>query len=236
MYDLGFRIYDFCFHNKPRGTHLGGVNREELQARTKEFALRVMTMTDALPHSAKGRVIANQILRSATAVASGYRAACRARSKADWIDKIGRVLEEADESLLWLELTEDGGLLSPPASAPCKRKPPNSPLSLPLFINPQILNHQVINDKYHLASRLKTWIQRHSTIDKNRRPVDVIRIVRSQPYCGAANLDWFANAFVRDQLQQIFVGFRCVPGLHVDGRADRPGATLLTRMRCGATS
>ena len=87
------------------------VNREELQARTKQFALRVMTMTDALPRSAKGRVIANQILRSATAAASGYRAACRARSKADWIDKIGRVLEETDESLLWLELTEEAGLL-----------------------------------------------------------------------------------------------------------------------------
>lgn len=70
-----------------------------------------MTMTDALPRTQKGKVIANQILRSSTAVASGYRAACRARSKADWIDKIGRILEEADESLLWLELTEEGGLL-----------------------------------------------------------------------------------------------------------------------------
>jgi four helix bundle protein len=88
-----------------------GMNREQLKARTKQFALRVMTMTDALPRTQKGKVIANQILRSSTAVASGYRAACRARSKADWIDKIGRILEEADESLLWLELTEEGGLL-----------------------------------------------------------------------------------------------------------------------------
>jgi four helix bundle protein len=87
------------------------MNREELKARTKKFALRVMKMTDALPRNAKGKVLANQVLRSATAVASGYRAACRARSKADWIDKIGRALEEADESLLWLELTEEGGLL-----------------------------------------------------------------------------------------------------------------------------
>ena len=70
-----------------------------------------MTMTDALPRSAKGKVVANQIVRSATAVASGYRAACRARSKLDWIDKIGRVLEEADESLFWLEITEEGALL-----------------------------------------------------------------------------------------------------------------------------
>jgi len=70
-----------------------------------------MKMTDALPRSVKEKVIANQVLRSATAVASGYRAACRARSKAGWADKIGRTLEEADESLLWIELTEKGGLL-----------------------------------------------------------------------------------------------------------------------------
>src|SRR2546427_3170011 len=89
------------------------MNPDALKKRTKEFALRVMKMTDALPRSVKGKVIyvANQILRSSTAVASGYRAACRARSKADWTDKIGRVLEEIDESLLWLELTEEAGLL-----------------------------------------------------------------------------------------------------------------------------
>ncbi len=87
------------------------MNREELKARTKKFALRVMKMTGALPRSVKGKVLANQVLRSATSVASGYRAACRARSKADWIDKIGRILEETDESLLWLELTEEAGLL-----------------------------------------------------------------------------------------------------------------------------
>ena len=90
---------------------IGRMNREALQARTKKFALRVINMADALPRSSKGRIIGNQILRSATAVASGYRAACRARSKADWTDKIGRVLEEADESLFWLELTEESALL-----------------------------------------------------------------------------------------------------------------------------
>ncbi len=89
------------------------MDREELKARTKQFALRVMKMTDALPRNPKGKVITNQILRSATAVASGYRAACRARSRADWIDKIGRALEEVDESLLWLELTEEASLLPP---------------------------------------------------------------------------------------------------------------------------
>jgi four helix bundle protein len=87
------------------------MDRAELQERTKRFALRVMRMTDALPPNVKGGVIARQILRSATAVASGYRAACRARSRADWIDKIGRIVEEADETLLWLELIQEGGLV-----------------------------------------------------------------------------------------------------------------------------
>ena len=98
------------------------MNRTELQARTRQFALRVMALTDALPKNAKGRVLANQILRSGTATASGYRAACRARSRADWIDKIGRTLEEADETLLWLELIEAGGLLPAPRLASLKQE------------------------------------------------------------------------------------------------------------------
>src|SRR6266700_8371225 len=105
-----------------RNVTIARMNREELKTRTKRFALRVMKMTDALPRSVKGKVIANQILRSATAVASGYRAACRGRSKADWIDKIGRVLEEADESLLWLELTEEDELLPPRRIVALKRE------------------------------------------------------------------------------------------------------------------
>src|ERR1043166_5927296 len=98
------------------------MNSEELKARTKQFALRVMKMADALPRNVKGKVIADQILRSATAVASGYRAACRARSKADWIDKIGRALEEADESLLWIELIEESGLLPAPKISALKQE------------------------------------------------------------------------------------------------------------------
>ena len=89
------------------------MTQDELKRRTKTFALRVMTMTDALPRTAKARVLSNQILRSGTAVASGFRAACRARSRADWIDKVGRTLEEADETTLWPELIEEGGVLPP---------------------------------------------------------------------------------------------------------------------------
>lgn len=70
-----------------------------------------MDMIDHLPKTVKGRVIANQLMRSATSVAANYRAACRARSTAEFIAKLGNVLEEADESAFWLELTADGGLL-----------------------------------------------------------------------------------------------------------------------------
>jgi len=87
------------------------MDSKELKSRTQLFALRIMTMVDALPRNVQARVLSNQLLRSATSVASGYRAACRARSRADWIDKIGRTLEEADESALWLELIAEGGLL-----------------------------------------------------------------------------------------------------------------------------
>ena len=87
------------------------MDRVELTSRTKALALRIMRMVEDLPRGAKSRILSDQILRSATSVASGYRAACRARSRADWIDKIGRTLEEADETLLWLELIEEGELL-----------------------------------------------------------------------------------------------------------------------------
>ncbi len=87
------------------------MTQDEMKRRTKAFALRVMAMTDSLPRSAKGRVLANQVLRSGSAVASGFRAACRARSHADWVEKVGRTLEEADETALWFELIHEGVLL-----------------------------------------------------------------------------------------------------------------------------
>src|SRR6266404_1571520 len=85
---------------------------QELKNRTKAFALRVMNLVDALPKSIKGRAIANQLVRSGTSVAANYRAACRARSKAEFIAKVGTVEEEADESAFWLDLIIDAGLLS----------------------------------------------------------------------------------------------------------------------------
>jgi four helix bundle protein len=80
------------------------MNAEELKDRTKEFALRVMHLVDAPPSSIKARAIANQLIRSGTSIAANYRAACRSRSRAEFISKIGVVEEEADETALWLEL------------------------------------------------------------------------------------------------------------------------------------
>lgn len=87
------------------------MNTQELKNRTKAFALRVMNLVEALPKSIKGRAIANQLIRSGTSVAANYRATCRARSKAEFISKIGTVEEEADESALWMELIIEDKLL-----------------------------------------------------------------------------------------------------------------------------
>jgi four helix bundle protein len=84
---------------------------QKLRNRTKAFALRVMNLVEALPKSIKGRAIANQLIRSGTSVAANYRAACGARSKAEFISKIGTVEEEADESALWMELIIEDKLL-----------------------------------------------------------------------------------------------------------------------------
>jgi four helix bundle protein len=84
----------------------------DLKARTKQFALRVRKLVDALPRTIQGRAVANQIIRSATSVAANYRAACRARSRAEFIAKLGVVEEEADETAFWLELIIDSALLT----------------------------------------------------------------------------------------------------------------------------
>jgi four helix bundle protein len=83
----------------------------ELQQRTKDFALRVLKLIEQLPNTIGGRVLANQVARSATSVGANYRAACRARSRAEFASKLRTVAEEADESLYWLELIRDGNFV-----------------------------------------------------------------------------------------------------------------------------
>ena len=82
---------------------------EELKGRTKMFALRVIRLAEALPKTQVAELLGRQLLRAATSVGANYRAACRARSQADFISKIGVVEEEADESAYWLELLRETG-------------------------------------------------------------------------------------------------------------------------------
>jgi len=84
------------------------MNQEQMRNRTKEFAKQIISLCRQLPENREGRLIGNQIFRSGTSVGSNYRAVCRARSKADFIAKIGLVLEEeTDETLYWLELIDE---------------------------------------------------------------------------------------------------------------------------------
>jgi four helix bundle protein len=93
---------------------MGLDKHQELRRRTKDFALRVMRMCRTIPSTRETNIINNQILRSATGVAANYRAVGLARSKAEFISKLGIVLEEADETVFWLELLSDSGII--PAS------------------------------------------------------------------------------------------------------------------------
>ncbi len=81
------------------------MNEHEMKERTKNFAFRILDLADALPRTRSGNVIVGQI-RSGTSVAANYRALCRAKSRADFVN------EEADESCFWLELLFDRGLLA----------------------------------------------------------------------------------------------------------------------------
>ena len=90
----------------------------ELKVRTKDFALRIIRLTRVLPAGLEGRVIGAQLLRAATSVAANYRAVCRARSRADFVSKLGIVIEEADETAFWLELLVDADII--PAQRLCE--------------------------------------------------------------------------------------------------------------------
>lgn len=87
------------------------MNKDELKLRTKRFALRVLKLVRAMPKDVAGRALANQLVRSGTSVGANYRAACRGRSKAEFLAKLGTVLEETDETAFWLELIMEDGML-----------------------------------------------------------------------------------------------------------------------------
>ena len=87
------------------------MNEDDLKKRTKQFALKILKLIAIIPSTIEGRVIANQLTKSGTSVGANYRAACKARSRAEFIAKIGVVEEEADECIYWLELVIEANLL-----------------------------------------------------------------------------------------------------------------------------
>lgn len=87
------------------------MTESEMKQRTKAFALRIIKLAGTLSKDFVGRRLGDQLLRSGTSVTANYRAACRARSTADFVSKLGIVEEEADESALWMELLIESGIV-----------------------------------------------------------------------------------------------------------------------------
>ncbi|MGO9088081.1 MAG: four helix bundle protein [Candidatus Sulfotelmatobacter sp.] len=100
-----------CHRTDAQRTGLMVLTPKELQQRTRAFAMRVLRAFRSLPDSREGRILGQQLLRAATSVAANYRSACRARSRRDFLSKLGIVEEEADESLFWLEFIAEAGLI-----------------------------------------------------------------------------------------------------------------------------
>jgi len=88
------------------------MNERQFKKRTRRFALRVIQLVEALPESRTASVLGRQLLRSGTSVGANYRAACRGRSRADMKAKLGIVEEELDESLYWIRLLVDAGIIA----------------------------------------------------------------------------------------------------------------------------
>ncbi len=87
------------------------VMAERLKRRTKQFSLRVLAMFRNLPKTDEARIIGRQVLRSATSVGANYRATCRARSRREFVSKMSVVVEEADETVFWFEIMDEGGIV-----------------------------------------------------------------------------------------------------------------------------
>ena len=87
------------------------MTQEEMKMRTKQYALRVIRLVQSLPKNLVAEVLGKQLLRSGTSVGANYRAACRAKSTADFINKLSIVEEEADESIFWMELLIEGKII-----------------------------------------------------------------------------------------------------------------------------
>ncbi|MEP6911372.1 MAG: four helix bundle protein [bacterium] len=87
------------------------MNPEDMKARTRAFALGIIRLAESLPNTPTAKVIRNQMLRCGPSVGVNYRAACRAKSKPDFVSNMGTVEEEADETIYWMELLIDGEIV-----------------------------------------------------------------------------------------------------------------------------
>jgi four helix bundle protein len=93
------------------GLRIAEMNPNEMKKRTKAYALAIIRLVQTLPNIPAARVLGNQLLRCGISVGSNYRASCRAKSQPDFIAKMGIVEEEADESIYWMELLVESGIL-----------------------------------------------------------------------------------------------------------------------------
>jgi len=101
----------------------GGGGRQDLRERTKNYALRVIRLYQALPRGdGVGQVLGRQLLRSGTSVAAHYREACRAKSNLDFVSKLEGAQQELDESDLWLELLSDANVVKPQLVVPLRQE------------------------------------------------------------------------------------------------------------------
>ena len=88
--------------------------QEVIKKRTKQIGIEIILLINQFPNSIATRAISNQITRSATSIGANYRAACRAKSTADFINKLKIVEEETDETIYWLEIVEESNLFTSP--------------------------------------------------------------------------------------------------------------------------
>jgi four helix bundle protein len=98
------------------------MNADQMKNRTQAFAVMAIQLCRTLPSSSEGRTVAGQLIRSSASVGANYRAVCRARSRREFIARVGTVLEEADEALFWLELLVKLGLLTPEKAEPTRKE------------------------------------------------------------------------------------------------------------------
>ena len=120
---------------------------DELKKRTKQFGLRCIKVVESLPNTKTADVLGRQLLRSATSVGANYRSACRGRSKPDFISKVGIAIEEADESLYWLEIITESGLLPDKQLSELMKEGDEIVAILPLFANRETQLETISNQK-----------------------------------------------------------------------------------------